>query len=28
LSRAIDKGALGEIIVEGEENLEIFKKIE
>ena len=28
LSRAIDKGALGEIIVEGEENPEIFKKIE
>ena len=28
LSRAIDKGALGEIIVSGEENPEIFKKIE
>jgi len=28
LSRAIDKGAIGEIIVEGEENPEIFKKIE
>ncbi len=28
LSRAIDKGAVGEIIIEGEENPEIFKKIE
>jgi len=28
LSRAIDKGALGEIIVEGEENPEIYKKVE
>lgn len=28
LSRAIDKGAIGEIIVEGEENPEIFKSIE
>ena len=28
LSRAIDKGAIGEIIVSGEENPEIFKKIE
>lgn len=28
LSRAIDKGAVGEIIVEGEENPEIFKKVE
>lgn len=26
LSRAIDKGAIGEIIVSGEENPEIFKK--
>lgn len=28
LSRAIDKGALGEIIAEGEEHPEIFKKVE
>lgn len=28
LSRAVDKGALGEIIISGKENPEIFKKIE